>query len=94
MVYVHGLKDWMTNNNRPFGDSFRDLFKIGDLVRWKLYKQDFYTGELEPQEMTGVITEIYRSKMSSRDVWFAKVFEATTGKFYNMSLMTLTLIQD
>ena len=94
MVCVLGLNDWMTNNNRPFGDSFRDLFNIGDLVKWKLYKQDFLTGEIEPQEMTGVITEIYRSRMSSRDVWFAKVFEATTAQFYNMSLMTLTLIKD
>ena len=94
MVCVHGLNDWMKTNNKPFGDSFRGLFKIGDLVRWKLYKQDFITGEIDPQEMTGVITEIYRSKMSSREVWFAKVFEATTGQFYNMSLLTLSLIKD
>lgn len=94
MVCVLGLNDWMKTNNKPFGDSFRDLFKVGDLVRWKLYKQDFHTGEIEPQEMTGVITDIYRSKMSSREVWCAKVFEATTGQFYNMSLMTLSLIKD
>ena len=44
--------------------------------------------------ITGVITEIYTSKMSSRRVWFAKVFEAVTGQFYNMSLMTLSLLKD
>jgi hypothetical protein len=32
--------------------------------------------------------------MSGRKVWYAKVFEATSGSFYNMSLMTLTLLKD
>ncbi len=84
----------MKINNKPFGESFKDLFKIGDLVTWRLYKQNFDTGEIEPQQMTGVITEIYTSKMSGRSVLYAKVFEATTAKFYNMSLLTLTLIKD
>ena len=47
-----------------------------------------------PNQMTGVITDIYKSKMSSREVWYAKVFEAKTGQFYNMSLMTLSLLKD
>tara|TARA_B100001248_G_C27305366_1_gene419172 strand:+ start:405 stop:659 length:255 start_codon:yes stop_codon:yes gene_type:complete len=84
----------LKNNKQPFGESFRDYFKIGDLVTWKLYKHDGLTGEIIPNQMTGVITEIYTSKMSSRRVWFAKVFEAVTGQFYNMSLMTLTLLKD
>jgi hypothetical protein len=84
----------MKTKNKSFGDSFRDLFNVGDLVEWKLYKSDSITGEIEPLPLTGVITEIYRSKMSSRDVWFATVFEATTGEFYNMSLLTLSLIKD
>ena len=84
----------MKTKNKSFGDSFRDLFKVGDLVAWKLYKHDSYTGEIEPLPLTGVITDIYESKMSGRNVWFAKVFEATTGQFYSMSLMTLTLIKD
>ena len=94
MVYVLGQNDWMININKPFGDSFRSMFKIGDLVRWRLYRHDSLAGEITPHEMTGVITEIYKSKMSTRHVWFARVFEATTGQFYNMSLMTLTLIKD
>ena len=84
----------MKTKNKSFGDSFRDLFKVGDLVAWKLYKHDSHTGEIEPLPLTGVITDIYKSKMSGRCVWFAKVFEATTGQFYSMSLMTLTLIRD
>jgi len=84
----------MKINNRPFGESFKDYFKIGDLVTWKLYKQDGNTGEIIPSQMTGVITDIYTSKMSGRRVWYAKVFEAGTSQFYNMSLMTLSLIKD
>jgi hypothetical protein len=84
----------MKRSSKPFGESFRELFKIGDLVAWKLYKHDAFTGEIDPIPLTGVITDIYKSKMSGRCVWFAKVFEATTGEFYNMSLMTLSLIKD
>mgnify|MGYP003128095729 FL=1 len=84
----------MKTKNKSFGDSFRDPFKVGDLVAWKLYKHDSYTGEIEPLPLTGVITDIYKSKMSGRGVWFATVFEATTGEFYNMSLLTLSLIKD
>jgi hypothetical protein len=84
----------MKASNKSFGESFRDLFKIGDLVAWKLYKHDSFTGEIDPIPLTGVITDIYKSRMSGRNVWFAKVFEATTGEFYNMSLMTLSLIKD
>ena len=84
----------MKTNNRPFGESFKDYFKVGDLVTWKLYKQDGNTGEIIPNQMTGVITEIYVSQMSGRKVWYAKVFEATSGSFYNMSLMTLSLLKD
>ena len=84
----------MNTNNRPFGESFKDYFKVGDLVTWKLYKQDGNTGEIIPNQMTGVITEIYVSQMSGRKVWYAKVFEATSGSFYNMSLMTLSLLKD
>ena len=84
----------MKTNNKPFGESFVDYFKIGDLVTWRLYSSDVLTGELNPRQMTGVITEIYVSQMSGRKVWFAKVFEATSGQFYNMSLMTLSLLKD
>jgi|TARA_R100000081_G_C4651005_1_gene82752 hypothetical protein len=84
----------MKTSSKPFGESFKELFKIGDLVAWKLYKHDSFTGEIDPVPLTGVITDIYKSKMSGRCVWFAKVFEATTGEFYNMSLMTLSLIKD
>tara|TARA_E500000331_G_C16937869_1_gene574847 strand:- start:112 stop:366 length:255 start_codon:yes stop_codon:yes gene_type:complete len=84
----------MKKINKAFGDSFRDLFNIGDLVEWKLYKHDSSTGEIDPIPLKGVITDIYESKMAGRNVWFAKVFEATTGQFYSMSLMTLTLIRD
>ena len=84
----------MNSNNKAFGESFKDYFKVGDLVTWKLYKQHGSTGEIFPNQMTGVITDIYKSKMSGRCVWYAKVFEAGTGQFYNMSLMTLSLIKD
>jgi len=84
----------LNTNNKPFGESFKSYFKIGDLVTWKLYRHDGHTGEIIPNQMTGVITDIYKSKMASREVWYAKVFEAKTGQFYNMSLMTLTLIKD
>ena len=84
----------MKTTNQPLGESFRDYFKIGDLVTWRLYKQDGNTGEIIPNQMTGVITEVYKSKMSGRFVWYAKVFEATSGSFYNMSLMTLSLLKD
>ena len=84
----------MNTNNKAFGESFKDYFKVGDLVTWKLYKQYGNTGEIIPNQMTGVITNIYKSKMSGRWVWYAKVFEAGTGQFYNMSLMTLSLIKD
>ena len=90
---MHGLKKLKTNK-QPLGESFRDYFKIGDLVTWRLYKQDPRTGEIIPNQMTGVITDIYASKMSGRRVWYAKVFEATSAQFYNMSLMTLSLIKD
>jgi hypothetical protein len=75
----------MKANYKPFGESFKDYFKIGDLVTWRLYSSDAATGELNPRQMTGVIR---------RKVWFAKVFEATSGQFYNMSLMTLSLLKD
>ena len=84
----------MNTNGKPLGESFKDYFKVGDLVTWKLYKNDNRTGEITPIQMTGVITDIYTSKMSGRFVWYAKVFEAGTGQFYNMSLMTLSLIKD
>jgi len=84
----------MTHNNKAFGDSFKNIFKIGDLVTWRLYTNDNRTGEIVPRQMTGVIIDIYTSAMSGRDVWYAKVFEAATGQFYNMSLLTLTLIKD
>ena len=84
----------MKTNNRAFGESFKDYFKIGDLVTWRLYTSDVVTGEINPRQMTGVITEIYLSQMSGRKVWFAKVFEATSSQFYNMSLMTLSLLKD
>ena len=93
-MYVRGLNVWMKISNKPFGESFKNLFKIGDLVTWRLYKQDSTTGEIDPIQMTGVITDIYQSRMSGRDVLYAKVFEATTSKFYDMSLLTLTLIKD
>ena len=93
-MYVRGLNVWMKISNKPFGESFKNLFKIGDLVTWRLNKQDSTTGEIDPIQMTGVITDIYQSKMSGRDVLYAKVFEATTSKFYDMSLLTLTLIKD
>jgi|TARA_R100000084_G_C4635029_1_gene140524 hypothetical protein len=84
----------MKTKNKSFGESFKEIFNVGDLVEWKLYKSDAITGEIEPLPLTGVITKIYKSKMSARHVWFATVFEATTGQFYNMSLMTLSLIKD
>ena len=84
----------MKTNNRPFGESFKDYFKIGDLVTWRLYSSDAITGEIIPRQMTGVVTEIYVSQMSGRQVWYAKVFEATSASFYNMSLMTLSLLKD
>jgi len=84
----------LNSNNKAFGESFKDYFKVGDLVTWKLYKQHGSTGEIFPNQMTGVITDIYKSKMSGRCVWYAKVFEAGTGQFYNMSLMTLSLKKD
>ena len=84
----------MKTNNQPLGESFRDYFKIGDLVTWRLYRHNGNTGEIVPNQMTGVITDIYKSKMSGRLVWYAKVFEATSGSFYNMSLMTLSLLKD
>ena len=84
----------MKTNNKPFGESFKDYFKIGDLVTWRLYSSDATTGELNPRQMTGVITNIYLSPAAGRKVWFAKVFEATSGQFYNMSLMTLSLLKD
>ena len=84
----------MKTNNKAFGESFKDYFKIGDLVTWRLYSSDAITGELSPRQMTGVITEIYVSLAAGRKVWIAKVFEATSGQFYNMSLMTLSLLKD
>ena len=84
----------MRTKNKSFGDSFKEYFNVGDIVAWKLYTHDIITGEIEPKPMTGIITKIYRSPMSSRDVWFATVFEARTAKFYNLSLMTLSLIKD
>tara|TARA_R110000782_G_scaffold136216_2_gene228670 strand:+ start:716 stop:1000 length:285 start_codon:yes stop_codon:yes gene_type:complete len=94
MVYAHGLNDWMKISNKPFGESFRSIFKIGDLVEWKLYRSHSVTGEIEPNIMQGIITDIYKAHMASREVWYAKVFEARTAQFYNMSLMTLTLLKD
>lgn len=91
---MHGLLELMKINNKPFGDSVRKLFCVGDLVEWKLYKSDGRTGEINPVIMTGIIVEIYSTKMASRYVWFAKIFEAKTAEFYQMSLMTLTLIKD
>lgn len=84
----------MNTNNKAFGESFKDYFKVGDLVTWRLYSSEPATGELNPRQMTGVITEIYVSPAAGRKVWFAKVFEATSGQFYNMSLMTLSLLKD
>ena len=52
----------MKANYKPFGESFKDYFKIGDLVTWRLYSSDAATGELNPRQMTGVITEIYVSQ--------------------------------
>ena len=89
-----GLKNWMKTNNKPFGESFRDHFEVGDLVTWRLYSSDALTGALNPRQLTGVVTEIYLRLSAGRKVWFAKVFEATSGQFYNMSLMTLSLLKD
>ena len=55
MVYAHGLNDWMKISNKPFGESFRSIFKIGDLVEWKLYRSHSVTGEIEPNIMQGII---------------------------------------
>ena len=52
----------MKTNTKAFGDSFRDYFKIGDLVTWRLYSSDAITGEINPRQMTGVITNIYLSQ--------------------------------
>ena len=46
------------------------------------------------QDIAYSLREIYKAHMSSREVWYAKVFEARTAQFYNMSLMTLTLLKD
>jgi len=93
-MYALGYQNTMNTNGKPLGESFRNYFKVGDLVTWRLYTNDSHTGEIVPRQMTGVIVDIYRSPMSGREVWFAKVFEASSGSFYNMSLMTLSLLKD
>ena len=70
------------------------ILKLEIWLHGDLYSSDAITGEMNPRQMTGVITNIYLSPAAGRKVWFAKVFEATSGQFYNMSLMTLSLLKD
>ena len=58
----------MKISNKPFGESFRNIFKVGDLVEWKLYRTHSATGQIEPNIMSGVITEIYKAHKASREV--------------------------
>ena len=42
----------------------------------------------------GIITKIFRQQFGGRSVWIAKIFEATTAEFFEVNLLTLTLLKD
>ena len=72
----------------------RELFNVGDLVQWKIYRVDGSTNNVTPNKMHGIITKIFRQQFGGRTVWIAKIFEATTAQFFEVNLLTLTLLKD
>ena len=84
----------MSQSNKPFGYSMRELFNVGDLVQWKIYRVDGSTNNVTPNKMHGIITKIFRQQFGGRTVWIAKIFEATTAQFFEVNLLTLTLLKD
>lgn len=84
----------MSPSNKPFGYSMREYFNVGDLVQWKIYKVDGLTNDIEPNLMHGIITKIFRQQFGGRMVWIAKIFEATTAEYFEVNLLTLTLLKD
>tara|TARA_R110000796_G_scaffold40816_1_gene101004 strand:- start:591 stop:845 length:255 start_codon:yes stop_codon:yes gene_type:complete len=84
----------MSQSNKPFGYSMRECFNVGDLVQWKIYRVDGKTNDVDPNSMHGIITKIFRQHFGGRTVWVAQIFEATTAKYFEVNLLTLTLLKD
>ena len=72
----------------------RDLFKVGDLVQWKIYRVDIKTNDVDPNPMHGIITKIFKQHFGGRTVWIAQIFEAKTVQYFEVNLLTLTLLKD
>lgn len=72
----------------------RECFNVGDLVQWKIYRVDGKTNDVDPNSMHGIITKIFRQHFGGRTVWVAQIFEATTAKYFEVNLLTLTLLKD
>ena len=84
----------MSQRNKPFGYSMREHFNVGDLVQWKIYRVDGNSNDVTPSKMHGIITKIFRQQFGGRSVWIAKIFEATTAQFFEVNLLTLSLLKD